>query len=79
MNMVFKMYQHSMERSYTTQMTFPMVNLKFIISNMFATRLYVMQKKTHLTSEVLFWLNICFFMLGFPRELDSHAILTCFF
>ena len=48
MNMVFKMYQDSLERSYTTQMTFTIVNLKFIISNMFATRLclqLVMRKK----------------------------------
>ena len=36
-------------------------------------------KQTHLTGEVLFWLNFCFFMLGFSGELDSHVSLTCFF
>ena len=37
MSMVFEMYEQSMEKSYTRYMTLPIVNLHFIISNVFAT------------------------------------------
>ena len=37
--MILEMYGHFMEQSYTRQMTLPIVNLQFIISNVFATGL----------------------------------------
>ena len=50
-----------------------------IISNVFATRVSAMLKKTRLTIEVLFWLKFCFFMLGFSNGIDSQVSLPCFF
>ena len=39
-----------------------------------------MLEKTHLTREVLFCFNVCFFfMLAFSEGIDSHVSLTCFF
>ena len=62
-------------------MTLPTVNLQFITSNVFPTKVWVMQEKTCLTGEVLFWFNFCFvfFMLGISGEIDSSKNLPCFF
>ena len=79
MKIVFGIYGHSMERSCTRQMTLLIANLQFIISNVFTTRVYVIQKKTSLAREILFCFNFCFFMLGFSKRIDSYVSLLCFF
>ena len=59
-------------------MTLPIANLQFIISNMFATGVYVTLKKIHFTREVLIWFSF-FFIFDFSEGIDTHVSLPYFF
>ena len=64
--MVFKMYEHSKERSYTREMTQMTLILPVMSLQM---EFKLCGKKIHLTREVSFWFNFVFLCWSFPKEM----------